>query len=61
MGEPAGVGPELLVRIAQNNFSEQLIVLADGKLLKETAKKLNLPLLLTEMDWSEPAKSHHKE
>ena len=58
MGEPAGVGPELLVRIAQNSFSEKIIVLADCQLLKDTAKKLNLPLLLTEIDWSEPAQGH---
>jgi len=58
MGEPAGVGPELLVRIAQNIFTEQIIVLADCELLKKTARNLKLPLALTEIDWSEPAQKH---
>jgi 4-hydroxythreonine-4-phosphate dehydrogenase len=58
MGEPAGIGPELLVRIAQNEFSEQIIVLADSNLLIHTAEQLKLPLALTEIDWDKPAKKH---
>lgn len=46
MGEPAGVGPELLVKIAQQQFAAELIVIANKQLLEETAEKLGLPLKL---------------
>mgnify|MGYP005813306369 CR=1 FL=1 len=58
MGEPAGIGPELLVRIAQLSFFAQVIVIADPKLLFDTAQQLNLPLQLTKIDWSQPAQEH---
>ena len=58
MGEPAGIGPELIVRLAQLNFSVQLVVLADQKLLETTAKILDLPLELTAVDWDLPAQTH---
>jgi len=43
-GEPAGIGPDLCIQLAQNNLNCQLIVLADPELLKQRAKQLNLPL-----------------
>lgn len=51
MGEPAGIGPELLVKIAQRQFAADLVVLANSELLAETARKIGVPLKLT------PAKS----
>lgn len=45
-GEPAGIGPELLVRIAQQPFEAELIAIADPKLLTDTAAQLRLPLTL---------------
>lgn len=47
-GEPAGIGPELLVRIAQQAWAARLIALADPQLLRQTAAQLGLPLSLTE-------------
>jgi len=43
-GEPAGIGPDLCIQLAQNNLNCQLIVLADPELLKQRAAQLNLPL-----------------
>jgi 4-hydroxythreonine-4-phosphate dehydrogenase len=43
-GEPAGIGPELIVKIAQFDYDDQLIVIGDPQLLLDTAKTLNLPL-----------------
>ena len=45
-GEPAGIGPELLVRIAQNSWDQRLIAIADGRTLRAAAESLGLPLAL---------------
>ena len=45
-GEPAGIGPELLVRIAQQAWPVRLIAIADPALLQSTAASLGLPLSL---------------
>ncbi|WP_196139502.1 4-hydroxythreonine-4-phosphate dehydrogenase PdxA [Aliikangiella sp. G2MR2-5] len=58
MGEPAGVGPELLVKAAQQPFSAQLIALADKEILADTARHLGLPLVLKDIDWKSPVKTH---
>ena len=43
-GEPAGIGPELIVKIAQHHYSDQLVVIGDPVLLQQAAQALNLPL-----------------
>lgn len=43
-GEPAGIGPELCVRLAQRQFDAELLVLADSDSLLEHADRLQLPL-----------------
>lgn len=47
-GEPAGIGPELIVRYCQTPAAtpSELVVFADGNLLQQTAAQLNLPLTL---------------
>lgn len=46
-GEPAGVGPELLVRYAQNPPTDtELVAVCDPELLTKTAAALQLPLKL---------------
>lgn len=57
-GEPAGIGPELLVRIAQYPWPAQLIALGDGKLLQDTATRLHLPLTLKPFEPEQPRQSH---
>ena len=48
-GEPAGIGPELVVRLAQQPPGEvELVAVADPELLRQTAKQLQLPLDLKE-------------
>lgn len=49
-GEPAGIGPELLVKIAQQGWAQRLIAIADPDLLRNTARHLNLPLELIDDD-----------
>ncbi|KEA63293.1 4-hydroxythreonine-4-phosphate dehydrogenase [Marinobacterium lacunae] len=54
-GEPAGIGPDLCIQIAQQGHPQQLIVIADPELLRERAKTLSLPLVLHAFDDSAPA------
>jgi len=49
-GEPAGVGPECCVRIAQLQHSANLIAIADPKTLYQAAEALRLPLRLIDAD-----------
>ena len=45
-GEPAGIGPDLCVQLAQQQHQHQLIVIGSPSVLSERAKALNLPLEL---------------
>lgn len=48
-GEPAGIGPELVVRLAQQSLDQvELVAVADPDLLRQTAKQLQLPLDIKE-------------
>lgn len=49
-GEPAGIGPELVVQLAQHSRSSELVVLADPDLLQDRAALLGLPLQLYTFD-----------
>jgi len=57
-GEPAGIGPDLCIQLAQQDLACQLVVIADPKLLEQRAKQLNLPLKIELFD-SELAISAH--
>ncbi len=45
-GDPAGIGADILVQLAQKNSKAELVVIGDSYLLKNRAKKLGLPLKL---------------
>ncbi len=47
-GEPAGVGPDLAVIMAQQQQGAELVAVADPALLEARARQLNLPLELYE-------------
>lgn len=49
-GEPAGIGPDLIIALAQEAWNAQLVVFADPALLASRAEQLNLPLTLTPFD-----------
>lgn len=57
-GEPAGVGPDITVQIAQKKWPAELAVIADPALLKQRAKQNDLPLQLIECDFSQPPQVH---
>jgi len=43
-GEPAGIGPDLCIQLAQHQHPAELIVLADPAMLEQRAALLGLPL-----------------
>ncbi|KTS16227.1 4-hydroxythreonine-4-phosphate dehydrogenase [Pantoea dispersa] len=45
-GEPAGIGPDLAVALAQRDWPVELVVCADGDVLRQRAAQLGLPLTL---------------
>ena len=49
-GEPAGIGPDLAITIAQQSWPTELVVVASKTLLIERARQLNLPLTLIDYE-----------
>ncbi|BAK75159.1 4-hydroxythreonine-4-phosphate dehydrogenase [Pseudogulbenkiania sp. NH8B] len=47
-GEPAGIGPELVLRLAEAPGASRRVVIADRTLLAERARLLGLPLTLAD-------------
>ncbi len=45
-GEPAGIGPDLCAKIAQQSYAAELVVITDPEILASRAKQLGLPLEL---------------
>lgn len=54
-GEPAGIGPDLVVMLAQQTWPVELVVCADGEVLKQRAGQLQLPLELFPYQPLQPA------
>ncbi len=55
LGEPAGIGPDLALTLAQRPFPAQIIVVGSPDLLKQRAKILGLECKLRDFDPSKPA------
>jgi 4-hydroxythreonine-4-phosphate dehydrogenase len=54
-GEPAGIGPDLTIEIAQRDWPVELVVVACPELMLARAEQIGLPLTLTEYDENRPA------
>lgn len=55
-GEPAGIGPDLAVMLAQRERPCRLVAIADPGLLEQRARQLGLPLRLLPPDASGPGR-----
>lgn len=53
-GEPAGIGPDILIQLAQEALPLELVVFADPELLQSRAVQLGLPLRLIAHDHHRP-------
>lgn len=49
-GEPAGIGPDITLQIAQQSWDAKLVVICDPELLHQRAEQLNLPITIQSVD-----------
>lgn len=49
-GEPAGIGPDLIIQLAQDIHAHELVCIADPLMLQQRANKLGLPLTINPYD-----------
>lgn len=49
-GEPAGIGPDLIIQLAQLEWPAQLVIFADRDMMAQRAEQLMLPLELIDYD-----------
>ncbi len=54
-GEPAGIGPDLCIQLAQQDLPCEIIAIASPQLLEDRARQLGLPLRIKEFDSAAPA------
>ena len=54
-GEPAGIGPDLILGLASQSWPVQLVVIADPALLRQRASQLGITVTLQPYDPSSPA------
>ncbi|AKJ41350.1 4-hydroxythreonine-4-phosphate dehydrogenase PdxA [Pragia fontium] len=59
-GEPAGIGPDLTVQLAQQAWPVELVTCADPDLLQQRAALLGLPLQLRSYDPLQPPRAQEK-
>ena len=57
-GEPAGIGPDLCVMLAQQTLPVEMVVIADKFLIEDRAKRLDIPLKIIEFDPSVEKELH---
>lgn len=51
-GEPAGVGPELILQMLQEGFTAPMVVMADKRMLQDRAELLGVTLSIIDFDAS---------
>ncbi|MEM1402834.1 MAG: 4-hydroxythreonine-4-phosphate dehydrogenase PdxA [Pseudomonadota bacterium] len=56
-GDPSGVGPDVVVAAASENWNSELVFIGDGTMLAERADLLGLPLSLETYDPATPRSS----
>lgn len=49
-GEPAGIGPEIVARLAQNELDADLVAICDPELLRAAARSAGVPLVIVPYD-----------
>lgn len=55
-GDPAGIGPDLVLTLSEQDWPVELVILADPELLQQRARLLNKPLTIRLYDASTPAR-----
>jgi len=57
-GEPAGLGPDVVIAAAQKSYAAEIIAICDPKLIAQRAQQLNVPLSILAFDDSKPSQAH---
>ena len=57
-GEPAGIGADICIQLAQYDWPCELVAVASPDLLKQRADQLGLPLQISLLNVEQPAKRH---
>lgn len=57
-GEPAGIGPDLVIALCQQHWPHQLVICADAQVMVERAAQLGLPLTILPYQSELPAIPH---
>lgn len=55
-GEPAGIGPDLVLALSTENWAHQIVVCADKTMLAERAKQLGIDVTLHDYDSTQPSR-----
>ncbi|MGV3001099.1 4-hydroxythreonine-4-phosphate dehydrogenase PdxA [Vibrio sp. E150_018] len=59
-GEPAGIGPDLVLALSQYDWPHQLVICADKQMLIERAEQLGVEVELLDYDFTLPAQVQKK-
>jgi len=59
LGEPAGIGPDIILKIAQLPWPAELVVIGDPNLLQARAQALQLPIQLDPLNPSDLTQTTH--
>ncbi|MDR3478233.1 MAG: 4-hydroxythreonine-4-phosphate dehydrogenase PdxA [Gammaproteobacteria bacterium] len=57
-GEPAGIGPDVVIQIAKQKWLAEIVVVADKSLMEVRARQLGIPLTLTACDLDAATQQH---
>lgn len=57
-GEPAGIGPDLVLRLAQEPWAAELVAVCDPQMLRERALQLGLPTAFEDIDLASEPEAH---
>jgi len=60
-GEPAGIGPDLVIQLTQQTQKHPVVVIADADLLEQRARQLGLPVIIEDYTGQELAASSEKK
>src|SRR5690242_5588924 len=59
-GEPAGIGPDVLIQAAQRSWNADLIAITDPALINKRAREINLPIQIVECDLTQSDRQPHQ-
>ena len=57
-GEPAGVGPDIVIAAAQKSYAAEIVAICDPNLVTQRAQQLNLPLTIIPFEQSKSSQPH---